>query len=221
MFNSHPVASANSTVSIRGINTSTRSTLEYLASRAGNGVGLSDTRLAGSGSVGARGTGLVVILGSGLVGSLGDGLGVLLVLVDSPIEDIVILETLSDEEVTEDLAEVAVVGLIVETERSSVVEVDGKLVGEATAEDFGRGGHLLLHDTVVLLLLGSSLESLPGKGATAEVKHDITKRLHIVSAGLLNTQVSVDGSITSSSSQVLVLTVRNVEVSLGIPVLLG
>lgn len=36
-----------------------------------------------------------------------------------------------------------------------------------------------------------------------------------------NTKVSVDGSVTSSTSQVLVLSVRNVEVGLGVAVLLG
>ena len=39
--------------------------------------------------------------------------------------------------------------------------------------------------------------------------------------GLTNSQVSIDGSITSSTSQVLVLTVWDVEVSLRVTVLLG
>lgn len=37
------------------------------------------------------------------------------VLVDGPIKDIVVLESLANEEITEDLAEVAVVGFVVET----------------------------------------------------------------------------------------------------------
>jgi len=154
-------------------------------------------------------------------GSLSDGLSVLLVLVDGPVEDIVVLETFADEEITEDLAEVRVVGLVVEAKRASVVEVDGELVGEATAEDLGGSGHLLLHDTIVLLLLGGSLQTLPGKGATAEVKHNVAQGFHVVTTGLLNTQVSVDAGVTSSTGQVLVLTVRDVEVSLGVTVLLG
>ena len=40
-------------------------------------------------------------------------------------------------------------------------------------------------------------------------------------AGRTDTQVGVDGCITSGTRQVLVLTVRNVEVSLGVTVLLG
>lgn len=112
-------------------------------------------------------------------------LSVLLVLVDSPVEDIVILEAFTNEEITEDLSEVRVIWLVVESEGTGVVEVDGKLIWEATAKDFGRGSHLLLHDTVILLLLGSSLETLPWKGTTTEVEHDISQGFHVITTGLL------------------------------------
>ena len=127
---------------------------------------------------------LVVFLALALVGSLGDGLGVLLVLVDGPVEHVVVLEAFTDEEVAENLAEVRVVGLVIEAEGTGVVEVDGELVGEATAEDLGGSRHLLLHDAVVFLLLGGCLKTLPGEGAAAEVEHDIAKRLHVITAGL-------------------------------------
>ena len=127
---------------------------------------------------------VVILLLSLVAGSLCDGLGVLLVLVDGPVEDVVVLEAFPDEEVAEDLAKVGVVGLIVEAEGAGVVEIDGKLVREATAEDFGGRCHLLLHDSVVLLLLGGSLETLPGQRATAEVEHDIAEGLHIITTGL-------------------------------------
>lgn len=115
----------------------------------------------------------------------GDGLGVLLVLVDGPVEDVVILEALADEEIAEDLAEVGVVWLVVEAQAAGVVEVDGELVREATAENLGRSSHLLLHDAVVLLLFGGRLKTLPWERTTAEVQHDVTQRLHVVAAGLL------------------------------------
>jgi hypothetical protein len=127
---------------------------------------------------------LVVLLALALVGSLSNGLGILLVLVDSPVEHIVVLEAFTDEEIAEDLAEVRVVWLVVEAEGAGVVQVDGELVREATAEHLGGGGHLLLHDAVVLLLLGGRLETLPGKGATAEVEHDVSEGLHVITAGL-------------------------------------
>lgn len=124
-----------------------------------------------------------------LLGSLGVVLGGL-VLVDGPVENVVVLESLANKQVTEDLAKVAVVRLVVETKRTSVVQVNGELVGEAAAQDLGGGGHLLLHDAVVLLLLGSSLEALPWQRATAEVQHDVSERLHIVAARLLCVKVS-------------------------------
>jgi len=140
----------------------------------------------GSSSIGTRASGLLVlILGGLLTGGLGNGLGILLVFVDGPIKDIIILETLTNEEITEDLSKVRVIRLVIETEGTGVVEVDGKLVGEASAKDLGGSCHLLLHDTVILLLLGSSLETLPWKGATAEVQHNVSERLHVITAGLL------------------------------------
>ena len=143
-------------------------------------------RSTGSRSISAGTSGLLIlILGWLLTGGLGNGLGILLVLVDGPIKDIVILETLTNKEITEDLPEVGVIRLVIEAKGTSVVEVDGKLVGEATAENFSGSGHLLLHDAVILLLLGSSLQALPWQGATAEVQHNVSERLHVVTAGLL------------------------------------
>ena len=128
---------------------------------------------------------LILVLLLGLITlSLCNGLSILLVLVHCPVEDVIILKPFADEEVTEDLAKVRVIGFIVKTKGAGVVEIDGKLVGEATAEDFGRRCHLLLHDSIVLLLLGGSLETLPGQRATAEVEHDIAERLHIITTGL-------------------------------------
>ena len=140
----------------------------------------------GSGGVGTGTSGLfVLILGGLLTSGLGNGLGILLVLVDGPIKDIVILETLTNEEITEDLSEVRVIRLVIKAEGSSVVEVDGKLVREASAENLGGSCHLLLHDAVILLLLGGSLETLPWERASAEVQHNVSERLHVVTAGLL------------------------------------
>lgn len=224
MTHSHPITSTNGTVGVGAVNAASASaTLNHLAARAGDSVGLGGTSSGSTSSGGSstRGTSLVLLFGVSLAGSLGNGLGVLLVLVDGPVEDVVVLEALADKEITEDLAEVAVVGLVVEAERAGVVEVNGKLVGEAAAEDLGGSGHLLLHDAVILLLLSSRLKTLPGQRTTAEVEHNVAERLHVVTARLLDTQVGVDGGITSGTCQVLVLTVRDVEVRLGVSVLLG
>lgn len=164
---------------------------------------------------------LLVLLGWLLARGSRNSLGVLLVFVDRPVKDVVILEALTDKEVTEDLSEVRVVGLIVEAEGASIVEIDGELVGEAPAKHFGRSGHFLLHDSVILLLFGGSLQALPWEGASAEVQHDVAKRFHIVTTRLLDTEMRVDRGISGRASQVLVLTVRDVEMSFGVTVLLG
>lgn len=161
---------------------------------------------------------LLVLL---VIGSIRNHGSVLLVFVDGPVEHVIVLVGLADEQVAEDLAEVGVVRLVIKTQGASVVEVDGELVGESTAEDLGGRGHLLFHDAVIFLLLGGRLQPLPRESATAEVEHDISERFHIITTRLLNTKVSVDTSITSRSGEVLVLTVRDVEVRLGIAVLLG
>ena len=148
-------------------------------------------------------------------------MGVLLILVDGPVEDVVVLEALSDEEVTEDLSKVGIVRLIVEAERSSVVEVNGKFVGEASTENLGGSCHLLLHDSIVLLLLGGSLQTLPWEGASAEIEHDVSEGFHIVTTRLLDTEMGVDRGIAGGTSQVLVLTVWDMEVRLWVTVFLG
>ncbi len=107
---------------------------------------------------------LLLVLGGVLVASsLSNGLGVLLILVDGPVKDVIILEGFSDEKVTEDLSQIGVVWLVIEAEGAGVVEIDGELIREPTAENLRWGCHLLLHDSVVLLLLGGSLEPLPWK----------------------------------------------------------
>lgn len=98
-----------------------------------------------------------------------NGLSVLLIFVDSPVKDVVILEPFSDKEIAEDLTEVRVIRLVVKAKGTSIVEIDSELVGEPTTKDLSRRGHLLLHNAVVLLLLGGSLESLPRQRAAAEV----------------------------------------------------
>lgn len=50
---------------------------------------------------------------------------------------------------------------------------------------------------------------------------NITQRLQVISSRLLDTQMSVDASVTSGTSQVLVLPVRNVQMGLGVSVFLG
>lgn len=164
---------------------------------------------------------LVFILRVLVASCLCNCLGVLLVFVDGPVEHVIVLEGLSDKQITEDLSQVRVVRLVIEAEGTGVVEIDGKFVGESTAQDLGGGSHLLLHDTVVLLFLGGSLQALPWERAAAEIEHDIAQGLHVITTRLFDTQMSIDGSVSSSTREVLVLSVGDMEVGLRVAVLLG
>jgi hypothetical protein len=138
----------------------------------------------------------------------------------APVKDVIVLVPFTNEEIPKELPQVRVIRLVVEPQGPSVVQEDGELVGEATAEKIGRGGHLLLHNPVVLLFLGSSLETLPRERTAEEVHENVCERFKIIAAGLFNTQVSVDGGVASSTSQVLVLSVGDVKVGLRVPILL-
>lgn len=152
---------------------------------------------------------------------LSDCLSILLVFVDGPVKHVVILKAFTNEQIPEDFPQVAVVGLVVEPKRPGVVEVDGELVGEAAAKDFSRRRHLLLHDAVIFLFLGGSLQALPGQRATDKVQHDVAQRFHIIAPGLFHAQMRVDGGVACRAGQVLVLAVRNVEVGFWVAVFLG
>ena len=146
---------------------------------------------------------------------------ILLGALDTPVEDVVVLIPFADEQVAEEFAQVGVVGLVVETQSASVVQEDTELVREAPTEEVSRGSHLLLHDAIVFLLLRGSLEALPGERSTKEVHENVSQGLQIIATSLLDTQVSIDRGVTSGTSEVLVLSVGDVEVCLGVPVLLS
>ena len=52
---------------------------------------------------------------------------------------------------------------------------------------------------IVFLLLSSSFEPLPREGTTEEVHNHVGKGFKVVTGGLLNTQVGVDGCILRHS----------------------
>jgi|SRR5712671_2908212 len=139
---------------------------------------------------------------------------------DTPVEHVVVLVTLAGEKVSEKLAQVRVVRLVIEPQGTGIVQEYTELVGETAAEKVGRGCHLLFHDTVVLLLLCGRLQALPRESSTKEIHEDIGKRLQIIAASLLHSQMGVDRRISGSSGQILVLAIGDMKMGLGIPVLL-
>ena len=83
------------------------------------------------------------------------------------------------------------------------------------------GSGCLLHDPVIFLLLRSRPETLPGERTMEEVHEEVSRRSEIVTMSLFNTKVGVDGSVTCSTGQALVLSGGNVKVGPRVPVLLG
>lgn len=60
---------------------------------------------------------------------------------------------------------------------------------------------------------------MPGQCARDEVHQDVSQRFHVVPPTLLYPKVSVDGSVSRGTSQVLVLPVGDVLVTAGVSVL--
>lgn len=143
------------------------------------------------------------------------------VALNTPIKDIIILIAFTNEKITEKLAEIGIIRLIIETESASIIQEDAKLVGEATTKEVSWSSHLFFHYTVIFLLLGRSLETLPRKSTTEKVHEDVSKRFEIIATGLFYTKVGIDGSIAGGTREILIFSVRNMKVSPRITVFLG
>ena len=95
---------------------------------------------------------------------------------DASVKYVVVLIPLPHEDIMEESAKIGVVRLVVEAKSTGVVQEDPKFIWGSTAEKVGRGGHFLLHDAIVFLLLGGSFETLPGKGNYIK----ISKRFEVI-----------------------------------------
>ena len=104
----------------------------------------------------------------------------------------------------------AVVGVSGETESAAVLHEFLELAGLVHAE-FVNGDFLLLTlDVIIFLILRASRKSLPGEGAAEEVQKHVANGLQIITTRLFVTNVSVDGGVTGSTSQVFAFAEGNV-----------
>jgi hypothetical protein len=71
------------------------------------------------------------------------------------------------------------------------------------------------------LLLGRSLEALPGKRSTTKVHEDVAQALEVVATGLFDAEVGVDGGVAGGAGEILVFAVGDVEVGFGVAVFFG
>ena len=92
---------------------------------------------------------------------------------------------------------------------------------ELLTDDFNRSVHLFDHDLVVLLLLVVGFDALPRQPTLDYIQNHIPNTFKIVSSGLLDAKVSIDGGVTGCSCEVLVLFIWNMNSRLCIPILLG
>jgi hypothetical protein len=106
--------------------------------------------------------------------------------------------------------DVAIVGFLSETQTSAVVHellIDLRLI---LAKIFNRNFFLFLFNVGIFLSLRSSWKALPWQRALQEIKQNMTNGFKIISSGLLVSNMSVYGGISSGSCQVLAISERNV-----------
>lgn len=142
-------------------------------------------------------------------------------LFDHPVEDEVVFVSHPVKEVFEEFAQVTDVRLLFELETATVVQVNSELVRQILCQHLDGRGQLLVPNFFILLLLSSGGKSLPRKAAFVEVHEDEAERLKIISTGLLDSQVGVDGGIAGCSRQIFAITVRDVLTRLRVAEALG
>ena len=134
----------------------------------------------------------------------------LLEIQNGPIKHVIILKALAVKELLEESFKISIVRTIFETKRATVFKVRAEFGRVSLAQLFSGGRHFAVHNSLVFLFLSVGFESLPGKGSADKVHEYITEGFKIITARLLNSNVSINRCITCCSSKVLVLTVGNV-----------
>lgn len=140
---------------------------------------------------------------------------------DSPIEDVVVLKSLADEQVAEEFAQVCVIRFIIKPQRPSIIQENSKLIRKPPAQNLRRSRHLLFHNTIIFLFLGGCLKALPRERSPTEIHHDISQRFEIIATRLLYSEMRVDGGISCCSGEIFVLAVGDVEMCFGVAVFFG
>lgn len=115
---------------------------------------------------------------------------------------------------------VLVIGVLCELELAAIVHELAELLWMALAQLVHSDFQLLLLDIVVLFVLRSARETLPGETASQEVQQHVPDGLEVITTRLLVPDVSVDTSVSGSSGEVLALAERNV-LAVGVLVALG
>lgn len=103
-----------------------------------------------------------------------------------------------------------VVRLLFKLERAAVLHELSEFTWVAPAQFLKRRLNLLFLDVVVLFILAPTRQALPRQRASHEVEQDVTDRLEVISARLLNAFVGRDGSVAGRAGEVLAVLVGDV-----------
>ena len=114
------------------------------------------------------------------------------------------------ERLCEELTQIVVIGRVLEAEVANIREILDKLVGKTLAQLLDLGGLLFFSDLLVLLLVSSSLETLPGQTTAQKVHEYVAESLEIVSPRLFSAKMGIDTHVAGSSREGLSLPIRNV-----------
>ena len=125
------------------------------------------------------------------------------------------------EEVAEKLAQVSVVGFVVESQGATEIKIGGEFTWESFTKHFDWSRQLLFADSLILLLFGLGFQALPRQAAAVEVHQHVAERLQIIPTGLFDAKVCVDTRISGGTRQVFVFSVWDVGVGSGVAVFLG
>ena len=134
---------------------------------------------------------------------------------------IIVRVSLTPEEIAKHAPQVGNVGLGLELERATVSKVFRELRGTSLTEGGDGDGLLLLHDEFVLLGGGFGLEALPRESSLEEVDEDVADGFEVVTAGLFDSQVVVDGGVTRCAGEGAALALGNMLERSGVSIPLG
>jgi len=108
---------------------------------------------------------------------------------------------LTREQIAKHYPKVRNVRLGLKLQTAAIRKVFRELGGTSLAQCRNSNGLLLLHDELVLRRGALGLKSLPWQSALEEIHQDVPDGFEVITAGLLHTQVVVDGGIAGRAGE--------------------
>ena len=125
---------------------------------------------------------------------------------------------MAPKQITEHPPQVCNIRLRIKLQAAAICKVLCELGGASLAQRWNGNGLLLLHDELVLRRGALGLQSLPGQSTLEEVHQDVPDGFEVITAGLLHSQVVVDGGVTGRAGERPALTLGDVLEGAGVAV---